>query len=144
MPFAWATNDSALSRKYRGRTERASCAAFSRFRTASALLPACASIQVRSALKNDDSKDVREAICFALGRIGPDQKGVVFALTQACQEENEEVRMAATRILAQFGPKAKRAIPALIRRVHDPWENVRMFAAQALGNIGEISTEVLE
>ena len=55
----------------------------------------------------------------ALGKIGPEAKDAVPALTELLNDKNENVRSAAAIALGGIGPAAKSAVPALTKLLKD-------------------------
>ena len=62
-------------------------------------------------LLQDKNGAVRLAAAWALGKIGPDAKTAVPALTKLLKDKRSDVRRAAAFSLGEIGPEAKTAIP---------------------------------
>ena len=81
----------------------------------------------------DPEGGVRRDAAEALGKIGPDAKPAVPALSEAFKDKNEVVRLAAGVALARIVPEG---VPALIEALKDKNEVFRLAAAVALARIG--------
>lgn len=64
-------------------------------------------------LKKDTDAGVRKAAATALGKVDPDPKEAVPALTDALEDPSVPVRLAAIEALGILGPGAKSAAPSL-------------------------------
>src|SRR5262249_23615466 len=64
-------------------------------------------------LLKDDSGTVRHTAAGALGRIGPEAKAAVPALTNLLKDHDDRVRDAAAWALGLMGPESKAAVPTL-------------------------------
>jgi len=77
----------------------------------------------------------RRAAAYALGKMGPEAKMAIPALTELLRDKDTEVRQAAAYALGAMGPEANTAIPALTELLKDEYEQVRKAAAEALKKI---------
>ncbi len=93
----------------------------------------------------DEDEDVRAAAAYALGRIGPQAKKAIAALTEALKEKRGygEGRSSAAEALGRIGPEAKSAIPALTELLRDEDKFVRRAAAKGLAGIRRAAIPVL-
>jgi HEAT repeat protein len=66
-----------------------------------------------SAVKKDNSADVRRAAVAALGNIATQPETIVPALMEALKDKSINVNLAAVTALGQYGMEARQAIPAL-------------------------------
>ena len=124
-------------------------AAFALGKLGNAAAPALASLKKH--LKEDDSKEVREAVAFALGDIGKESlktledATVVEALAAALKDQDALVRRSAAFALGNFGTSAKSALGALETALaSDTSPAVRQNIAWALGKIGPESVTSLK
>src|SRR5207244_7438738 len=83
----------------------------------------------------DRNGGVRRQAAPALGRIDPEAKGLVAALTDALKDKDERVRRGAASSLGQIGAAADAAVPVLIDALKDEDQAVRTRAAEALKKI---------
>jgi HEAT repeat protein len=76
-------------------------------------------------------------IALALGSLGSEAEGIIFALIQALTDEEAEVRSRAAYVLGSICGEAKEdAVPVLIEALTDNEWQVRLGAVYALGSIG--------
>lgn len=111
--------------------------------------------------------EVRGFAARALGKMGPEAKGAVPALTEMLRDQATYtvpfrgvvetpfgkmatvgkkmvyVRANAAEALGSIGPEAEAAIPALLESLQDWQAEVRKAAADALGNIGPTAKEAV-
>jgi HEAT repeat protein len=71
----------------------------------------------------------------ALGKIGPEARAAVPALTRALQDRDEDVRREAASALGRLGPDARAAVADLVALLKDQRKPVRQQAASALRDI---------
>jgi HEAT repeat protein len=83
------------------------------------------------------------SISVALGKIGPDAKGAVPALTAGLKHDDKGVRVLAVQALAKIEPGNEslkpllgEAVPALAEVLRQQDGGLRAWAAQSLGSIG--------
>ena len=91
-----------------------------------------------SVLKDMDRKaglSVRQAAAKALGKIGPEAKTAIPALTELLKDK--EVRLDVAEALGKIGPEAKTAVPALTELLKDEKQQVQDAATEALKKIRE-------
>ena len=86
----------------------------------------------------DDTVDSRLRInsIITLGKIGPDAKAAVPALTETIDDENFLVRKASAYVLGSIDPTNERVISALIHALHDTHEGVSTDALISLQECG--------
>jgi HEAT repeat protein len=85
--------------------------------------------------KKDRDANVRKAAVTALGKIDPDPKQAVPALTAALKDKTAAVRLAAANALARMGTDAKDAAPDLEKAQNDKDRGVARAARLALRSV---------
>jgi HEAT repeat protein len=83
----------------------------------------------------DTDPVVREAICLAIARLGPDAEAAVPSLIKGLVDP--ATRLAALVAIREIGPGASEAVPALVEIVRSPNVGLQITAAQALWRITE-------
>jgi HEAT repeat protein/S1-C subfamily serine protease len=79
---------------------------------------------------------VRAGAARALGKIGPEARTALRALTDLLQDRSEVVRRAALEGLGGIGPDASPVVDDVVRLLKDPRPDVRRAAVDALGGMG--------
>jgi type II secretion system protein G len=87
-------------------------------------------------LTKDKNEGVRASAAEAIGKIGPEAKTAIFALTELLNDTDAAVRQEAAVVLGRIGPAAKATIPALTELLKDEDLGIRWGTAWALGNMG--------
>jgi HEAT repeat protein len=88
--------------------------------------------QALIALLDDESPEIRLAVVWNLGNLGPRAKKAVPLLIARLKDKDDMMRQAAFHVLGQIGPDAKDAEPALVLLLKSKH---RVAAATALGHI---------
>jgi len=84
------------------------------------------------ALKEDRHTDVRAAAATALGKIRPDPKIAVPALTDALKDKSPGVKIAAAAALPALGAEAMAALPVLKEMANEKNKKVSQAAKDAM------------
>lgn len=95
------------------------------------------------AVLGDPDIEVREAAAIALGKVKPDPRKALPALSQALkltQDSHQQLRAYAAEAIVQLGPAAREVVPDLCQVAGDPKApaEVRMHVMEALGRLVEM------
>ena len=88
----------------------------------------------------DKRKGVRQTAAWALGKIGPEARAAIPALSELCKDKDEGVRQFAAQALGRIGPAA---IPALTELLKCKYGPTQRGARQALKKIGPAAVPAL-